>query len=127
MVQTTAIHRPFHGQQLPLHAASQSVINVETVAFAPDLQTLYPQNLMSLEADTELLGSSEGEDITLAVLEGQGSLILNEEVIPLEPGRLIFIPAQMPHALKAYTRLVFLLNRCESDPGLQATAWVITL
>lgn len=127
MVQTTAIHQPFHLQLLPLNAASQQVINVEIVEYTHGQQTLYQQNLMSLGAETELPEICDGKDVTIAVLEGQGSLTLNEEIIPLEPGRFIFIPAQIPHTLRTCTRLVFLLCRCESDPGLPETAWALTL
>jgi nitric oxide dioxygenase len=65
--------------------------------------------------------------VTIAVLEGQGKLTLNQEIIPLEPGRFIFIPAQMSHTLQTQTSLVFLLSRCEPNSGLPATAWAITL
>lgn len=126
-MQTTAMHRSFHLQLLPLQAAAQQVINFEIVEYTHSHQTLYQQNLMSLGADTELPEICDEKDVTIAVLEGQGSLTLNEEMIPLEPGRFIFIPAQMPHTLRTQTSLVFLLSRCESNSGLPETAWTITL
>jgi mannose-6-phosphate isomerase-like protein (cupin superfamily) len=127
MVQTTAMHRSFHLQLLPLKAADQQVINFEIVEYMHGQQTLYQQNLMSLGANTELPEICDEKDVTIAVLEGHGTLTLNEEVIPLEPGRFIFIPAQMPHVLRAQTSLVFLLSRCESNSDLPETAWTITL
>jgi mannose-6-phosphate isomerase-like protein (cupin superfamily) len=131
MVQTTAIHRPFHLQLLPLHAISQQVINVEIVEYTHGQKMLYQQNLMSLGADTNLPNMCDDKDVTIAILEGNGSLTLNEEIISLEPGRFIFIPAQRPHTVQAHTRLVFLLCRSESDADVDAdvleTAWTITL
>lgn len=127
MVQTTAMHRSFHLQLLPLKADAQQVINFEIVEYTHGHQTLYQQNLMSLGAETELPEICDEKDVTIAVLEGHGNLTLNQEIIPLEPGRFIFIPAQMSHTLRTQTSLVFLLSRCESNSGLPETAWAITL
>lgn len=127
MVQTTTIHRPFHLQLLPLNAAAQQAINFEIVEYTHAHQTLYQQNLMSLGAETQLPQICDHLDVTIAILEGHGSLTLAEEIIPLEPGRLIFIPAQIPHTLRTQTGLVFLLSRCKSNSGLPETAWAITL
>jgi mannose-6-phosphate isomerase-like protein (cupin superfamily) len=127
MVQTTAVHRPFHLQLLPLHAISQQVINVEIVEYTHGQKMLYQQNLMSLGTNTDLLDICDDKDVTIAILEGDGSLTLNEEIISLQPGRFIFIPAQRSHTVQAHTRLVFLLCRSESDSDLAETAWTITL
>jgi len=127
MVQITAIHRPFHLQLLPLNASSGQVINFEIVEYTSGQQTLYQQNLMSLGAETQLPEICEEKDVTIAVLEGHGTLTLNQEIVPLEPGRFIFIPAQMSHTLRTQTSLVFLLSRCESNSGLPEKAWAITL
>ncbi|MBW4693427.1 MAG: cupin domain-containing protein [Lyngbya sp. HA4199-MV5] len=127
MVQTTVMHRSFHLQLLPMKAAAQQVINVEVVEYTHGQQILYQQSLMSLGADTALPELCDEKDVTIAILEGCGNLTLNQESIPLEPGRFIFIPAQMPHTLQSYTSLVFLLCRSESHAGLQDTAWAITL
>lgn len=124
MVQTTAIHRPFH--LLPSSVASGQVINCEIVEYTSGQQTLY-QHLMRLDAETQLLEICDDKDVTISVLEGQGNLTLNQEIIPLEPGRFIFIPAPMSHTLRSQTSLVFLLSRCESNSGLPETAWAITL
>ena len=121
------MHGAFHLQLLALKAAEQQVINFEIVEYTHGHQTLYQQNLMSLGAETELPEICDEKDVTIAVLEGHGNLTLNQEIIPLEPGRFIFIPAQMPHTLRTQTSLVFLLSRCESNSGLPETAWAITL
>lgn len=126
MVQTTAM-QSFHLQLLPLKAADQQVSNFEIVEYTHGHQTLYQQNLMSLGTETKLPEICDDLDVTIAILEGQGSLTLNEEIIPLEPGRFIFIPAQMPHTLRTHTSFMFLLCRSKSDPGLSETAWAITL
>lgn len=47
MVETTAMHRSFHLQLLPLKAAEQQVIKLEIVEYTHGHQTLYQQNLMS--------------------------------------------------------------------------------
>ena len=127
MVQTTAIARPFHLQLLLFNPAPEQVINFEIVEYSHGQQTLYQQNLKSLGAKTELLKICDAKDVTIAVLEGYGSLTLNQEIVPLEPGRFIFIPAQMSHTLQTQTSLVFLLSRCESNFGLPEKAWAITL
>ena len=126
MVQTTVSDRPFNLQLLPSSVASGQVINFEIVEYTQGQQTLY-QQLMSLGAETQLPEICDDKDVTIAVLEGQGSLTLNQEIIFLDPGRLIFIPAQMPHTLQTQTSLVFLLSRCESNSGLPEKAWSITL
>lgn len=95
------------------------------VEYTHGQQILY--QLMSLGAETQLPEICDDKDVTIAVLEGQGSLTLNQEIIPLEPGRLIFIPAQMTHTLQTQTSLFFLLSRCESNSGLPDKAWSITL
>ncbi len=125
MVQTTAINRSLNLQLLPSSDASGQVINSEIVEYNHGQQTLY--QLMSLGAETQLPEICEDKDVTIAILEGQGSLTLNQEIILLEPGRLIFLPAQMPHTLQTQTSLVFLLGRCESNSGLPGKAWSITL
>jgi len=127
MVQTTAIHQPFHLRLLPMPAASQRILNVEILEYMHGQQTLYQQNLISLGADTELPEISDEKDITIAVLEGEGNLKLNQDTIPLELGRLVFIPAYLPHTIQAQTHLTFLLSRCEPDPSSHDSAWLITL
>jgi len=124
MVRTT--ERSPHLQLLPSSVASGQVINFEIVESTHEQQTLY-QYLMNLGAETKVLEICDDKDVTIAVIEGQGKLTLNQEIIFLEPGRLIFIPAQMPHTLQTQTSLVFLLSRCESNCDLPEKAWSITL
>lgn len=85
------------------------------------------QNLMTLGADTELSEICDQKDVTIAVLEGEGQLKLNQEIIPLEPEQLVFIPALLPHTIQAQTNLTVLLSRCEPDPSSSDSAWLITL
>jgi mannose-6-phosphate isomerase-like protein (cupin superfamily) len=122
MVPATAIYPPFHLQRLPLNAA----MNVST-EYIHGQHSPYQQHLMSLSAEAKLPETYDDKDVTIAILEGQGSLTLTEEIIPLEPGRFVFIPAHMPHQLNTETRLVFLLSRCDSDPGIHDSAWMINL
>lgn len=112
------------GQLPPCKPFIQDSFMAQTTAMH---RSSHLQNLMSLGADTELPELCDEKDVTIAVLEGCGNLTLNQETIPLEPGRFIFIPAQMPHTLRTQTSLIFLLSRCESDSGLPETAWAITL
>lgn len=89
--------------------------------------SLYGSATFELEVGTELPEICDAIDMTIAVLEGEGSLILNEELIPLELGRFVFIPAHLPYTVQTQTSLTFLLSRCESDPGLHDSAWIINL
>ncbi len=127
MVQAMNMHRAFHLQLLPIEALPHRVINLEIVQHSYGRKTLYQQNLMSLGAEVELLEICDATDVTLTVLEGQGSLTLHEEVVILEPGMFVFIPAQTPHTLRTQASLVFLLIRCEPDPFASESAWVINL
>jgi quercetin dioxygenase-like cupin family protein len=47
-------------------------------------------------------------DLTLAVLEGSGSLVAGEHEEPIAPGTVAFIPAGEARGIKAATRLVLL-------------------
>lgn len=127
MAHIADLNRAFHLQLLPIKASPQRAINFEIVEYSYGQHMLLQQNLMSLGAETELPEICDAKDVTIAVLEGQGSLLLNEEVIPLEPGRFVFIPAEMPHTVRTQTSLVFLLSRCESDSGISESAWMINL
>lgn len=83
--------------------------------------------LISLGTEIQLPEICDDKDVTITVSEGQGNLTLNQEIIPLEPGRLSFIPGHMPHTLQTQSSLFFLLSRCESNSGLPEKAWSITL
>lgn len=126
MVQAMNMHRAFHLQLLPIEASPHQAINLEIVQHSYGQQTLYEQNLISLGAEVELPEICDAKDVTLTVLEGQGSLILHEEVVILAPGTFVFIPAYTPHTLRTQTNLISLLIRCEPDPVADESAWLVT-
>ena len=95
MVQTTAIHRPFHLQLLLRKVSSGQVINFEFVEYIHGQQTLHQQNLMSLGAETELPEICNEKDVTIAVLEGQGNL---EDYSPRNRTVYLYSSADVLHA-----------------------------
>jgi quercetin dioxygenase-like cupin family protein len=73
-----------------------------------------------------------GVDLTLAVLEGTGSLVAGEGERPLVPGTVAFVPAGEARGIKATTRLVLLhvvtppptdADHVQVASGLQRGAW----
>lgn len=127
MAQAADLRRPFHLQLLPMQSQPHQILNVEIVQHGDGDQTLYQQNLMSLGADVQLPEICDARDITIAVLEGTGSLIIQAETVTLEPGLFVFIPANISHRLETRSRLVFLLNRCMPDRDTTDLPWVINL
>ena len=125
MAQAADLRRPFHLQLLPMQSQPHQILNVEIVQHGD--QSLYQQNLMSLGADVQLPEMCDAKDITIAVLEGNGNLIIQEETVTLEPGIFVFIPANISHSLQTRSRLVFLLNRCMPDRDTHDLPWVINL
>lgn len=113
------IQRPFHLQLLPTSVTSQQAINVEIVQHSYGQQVVYQQNLMSLGAGVELPEVCDSTDVTIVILEGNGAIALNQQVVTLEPGMFIFVPAHTTHTLKTTSRLTFLLIRAQ--PDIQAT------
>lgn len=67
-------------------------------------------SLFCLAAGTEISEHTSTRNAVVQGLEGKGSLILDGENIPLEPGVFIIMPAHAPHALKAEENLAFLLT-----------------
>lgn len=65
--------------------------------------------LMSAAAGTEIAEHASPRNATVHVIEGQGVLTLEGKDIVLESGVFVFMPAAIPHALKAITNLTFLL------------------
>lgn len=82
---------------------------------------------MSLRAEVELPELCDSKDVTIAVLEGQGSLTLHGEVVTLEPGMLVYIPAYIRHILRASAYLVLMLNRYEPDSDTSESVWIFNL
>lgn len=67
-------------------------------------------SLFCLSADTEISEHTATRNATVQVLEGKGMLTLADNIIPLEPGVVILMPANIPHALTAASDLAFLLT-----------------
>lgn len=70
--------------------------------------------LFCLAAGTDISEHTSTRNATVQVLEGKGTLILEGQAIPLEPGMFVFMPANAPHALQAEENLAFLLTLSES-------------
>ena len=122
MVQATNMHHSFHLQLLPIEASPSGITNLEIVQHSYGHLTCR-QNLMSLRSQVELPKICDSTDVMIAILFGNGSLTLDNEVVMLEPGVFVFIPAHTPHTLQTRTSLAFLLNRCESD-STSESVWV---
>lgn len=69
--------------------------------------------LFCLAATTEISEHISTRNATINVIEGRGLLTLSGQVIALEPGIFVFMPANSPHALKAEENLAFLLTLSE--------------
>lgn len=65
--------------------------------------------LFCLAANTEISEHTSTRNATINVIEGRGLLTLSGQNIVLEPGILVFMPANAPHALQAEDNLAFLL------------------
>jgi len=83
--------------------------------FVKDIHT--QQNLFCLAAETTLEEHTSAKNATVIVLEGEGTLTLNQEKIELKQGVVVYMPAHAPHALEAKTNLAFwlILSAPESD------------
>ncbi|WP_017661216.1 cupin domain-containing protein [Baaleninema simplex] len=66
--------------------------------------------LFCLAEGTEISEHTATRNATVHVLEGTGTLILNGDVISLDPGTFVFMAANAPHALQASSNLSFLLT-----------------
>lgn len=65
--------------------------------------------LFCLAANTEISEHTSNRNATINVIEGRGLLTLSGKNIVLEPGVLVFMPANAPHALQTEDHLAFLL------------------
>lgn len=66
--------------------------------------------LFCLSAGTDIAEHTSTRNAVVQVLEGEGMLTLEGQEISLEPGILVFMPANAPHALRADANLAFLLT-----------------
>ena len=64
--------------------------------------------LMCLTAGTELSEHTASRIVTLMVIDGRGTFTLEGREIVMEPGVLIHMPANTPHAVRAEENLAFL-------------------
>lgn len=66
--------------------------------------------LFCLSAGTDIAKHTSTRNAVIHVIEGQGTLILEERHITLEPGVFVFMPVNASHALAAESNLAFLLT-----------------
>lgn len=64
--------------------------------------------LVCVSAGTEIPEHTAPRNVSVTVIEGLGLLTLNGQSIALEPGVFVYIPAHLPHALRAIQNLAFL-------------------
>lgn len=127
MTQAINGHCHFHAPLRSIEVVPHGGVNLEPVQHSDGQLTLERPTLTSLGAEVELPEVCDSKDVAIVVLEGKGHLTLNEKVVTLEPGMLVFIPAYMTHMLQTPTYLVFLLSRCEPDPATSESAWIFDL
>ncbi|WP_377478100.1 MAG: cupin domain-containing protein [Microcoleus anatoxicus] len=90
-----------------------------------DTQAPYSQKLMNLYPNSEIPDLDNSQDVSIAVLEGLGNLMVGDRTVTLQPGVLVFVPAGIPRTLKVATTLNLLLINCEADPDLSESAWLM--
>ncbi|MEP6518043.1 cupin domain-containing protein [Microcoleus vaginatus] len=90
-----------------------------------DGQPADSQKLMSLGKNSEIPDLDNFKDVTIAVLEGVGTLTVCDQKVTLTPGVFVFVPAGIPRSLKVQTTLNLLLIDCEPDPDLSESAWLM--
>jgi quercetin dioxygenase-like cupin family protein len=65
--------------------------------------------LMTLAKGTQIAEHTAARNAVMNVLSGNGLLTLEEKVVTLEPGVLVFMPMKARHAIQASQELAFLL------------------
>jgi nitric oxide dioxygenase len=75
--------------------------------------------LFCLAKGTEIEEHTSTHNAVVTVIEGQGSLTLEDREIALNPGVFVFMPANAPHALQAEENLAFVLTLSEHSPKKQ--------
>ena len=90
-----------------------------------DGQPADSQKLMSLGKNAEIPDLDNSKDVTIAVLEGVGTLTVCDRTVTLTPGVFVFVPAGIPRTLKVQTTLNLLLIDCEPDPDMSESAWLM--
>jgi mannose-6-phosphate isomerase class I len=125
MTQAMDLQCHLHKLLRPIKTVTQGV--VMELARHSSYRSTSDQQKMSLRAEVELPELCDPKDVTITVLEGQGSLTLHEEVVTLEPGMLVYIPAYTSYMLQASAYLVLMLNRCEPDLAAHESVWIFNL
>lgn len=65
-------------------------------------------SLVCLTAGTKMPEHTASRPVSVTVIEGRGVLTLRGQVITLQPGVFVYMPANTPHALHALENLAFL-------------------
>lgn len=65
--------------------------------------------LFCLATGTDIAEHTSTRNAVVQVIEGKGTLTLEGQEISLQPGVLVLMPANLPHALEAESNLAFLL------------------
>lgn len=69
-----------------------------------------------MAAGTEIEEHTFTRNAVITAIEGQGKLKLEGKDITLAPGILVFIPKNVPHAVRAEENLAFILTLSELLP-----------
>ena len=69
--------------------------------------------LFSMATGTDIGTHTSTKEGFVYVIEGKGTFVLNEEKIPMVPGKIIFMDKNAPHSLKAEENTSFLLSLYE--------------
>jgi quercetin dioxygenase-like cupin family protein len=110
---------------------SKTVLQMESSAIYLQDQIEYPEagilskvllkdnscqyTLFCLAAGTEISEHTATRNATVQVLAGKGQLTLEGQVISLQPGTFVVMPAHAPHAINAGEKLAFLLVLSEQS------------
>ncbi|HUT36965.1 MAG TPA: cupin domain-containing protein [Planctomycetota bacterium] len=72
--------------------------------------------LFAFDADQGLSEHSAPYDAVVQVLDGAVELIIGGKTVRAEAGKLVVMPANIPHAVKATTRFKMLLTMLRAKP-----------
>lgn len=70
--------------------------------------------LVSVVGDSEISEHTSPRNATVNVIEGSGTLTIEDSEVPLAAGVFAFVPANKRHAITAATNLSFLLTLSEA-------------
>lgn len=128
MAQTINMHHDFHRSPLPTEMMPDRVVNPNPFLLdSTDQPAADHQSLIELRADVELPEFCDSKDVVIAVLEGRGSLMVQEGVVHLEPELFVFVPTQTRYRLQIDTNLMLLLSQYEPDLTSSKSVWIVHL